>query len=240
VSTDPLRRLLDEYARQTTPANRDAITAQLDLLLRDARGMRTTQTGFGSERSRLSEILSRHEFHNVAGESWFDRLKQAAQHWVWKLLERVLTSSAYPAVSRFLIWSLLVLAVAVAALWVVRIYGQKNIYTDFSGSPLVVSAKPWRDWQAEANAAAQEGRWRDAVHLSYWAAISFLESQGLWRPDLARTPREYLRLLPAGNEHRAPLLQLTRSFEKVWYGNELATAQTFAGAAALLEQLRCR
>jgi len=240
ISTDSLRPSLYEYAKHRTPANRDAITDQLDLLIRDAQAMQAPKTDFSPGRSRLAEILSRREFSNVAGESWLDRMKRAAQRWLFNLLERVLTSSAYPAVSRVLIWSLLVLAVAVAAFWVVRIYRGKNIYTEFSGSPSVVSAKPWRDWQAEAQAAAQEGRWRDAVHLSYWAGISFLEGQGLWRPDLTRTPREYLRLLPAADQHREPLLQLTGSFEKVWYGNEVATAQSFAGAAALLERLGCR
>jgi hypothetical protein len=240
VSTDSLRQCFSDYQKQRTPANRDAISAQLDLLLRDAHEMRGSKTDFSPERNRLSEILSRREFRNIAGETWWDRIKHAIQRWLWHLLERLLTSSAYPVVSRVVIWGLLALAVAVVALWLVRNYREKNIYPRFSGSPDTVSAKPWRDWQSEAQLAAQEGRWRDAVHLTYWAGISFLESQGLWRPDLARTPREYLRLLPAGDEHRDPLQQLTRSFEKVWYGNDVATSQTFAGASALLERLGCR
>lgn len=240
VSTDSLRQCFSDYQKQRTPANRDAISWQLDLLLRDAREMQAAKSDFSAERSRLSEILSRREFRNIAGETWWDRIKHAIQRWLWLLLERLLTSSAYPVVSRVVIWGLLALAVAVVSMWLVRNYREKNIYPRFSGSPDAISAKPWRDWQAEAQLAAQEGRWRDAVHLTYWAGISFLESQGLWRPDLARTPREYLRLLPAGDEHRDPLLQLTRSFEKVWYGNDVATPQTFAGASALLEQLGCR
>jgi len=240
LSTHALGQGLVEYANQHTTANRDALTAQLDLLLADAHAMQSPSPDFTAESTRLQEILSRHEFRNVRGETWWDRWKREAQQWLWQLMSRFLLSSAFPTISRIAIWALLALAIAVAAWWIVRTYQQKNIYTQFSGAPEIVSAKPWRDWEAEAKAAAQEGRWRDAVHLLYWAGISFLEGQGLWQPDLARTPREYLRLLPADDAHRDPLQQLTRSFEQVWYGNDVATADTFAGASALLEKMGCR
>jgi hypothetical protein len=240
VSTADLRQSFNEFAKQRTPANRDAVSAQLDLLLRDAQAMQATTSNFSAEHNKLAEVLARREFRNLAGESWYDRLKRAAQLWVLHLLQRIFTSSAFPAVGRVVIWTLVALAIAALAWWLVRNYREKNIYPQFSGAPDAISAKPWRDWQAEAQLAAQEGRWRDAVHLTYWAGISFLESQGLWRPDLARTPREYLRLLSSGDEHRAPLQQLTGSFEKIWNGKEAATAETFTGACAMLEQLGCR
>lgn len=240
TSSDGLRKALNDYGKQRTPGNLATITSQLDLLVKDACGMQSTKTSASAERDKLAEILSRSEFRKVSGESWYDRWKRTAQRWLSQLLDRILLSSAFPVVSRIVIWGLLAVAVAVAAFWVIRNYRQSNIYTKFSGSPHTVSAKPWRDWQAEAQAAAREGRWRDAVHLSYWAGISFLEGQGLWHPDLARTPREYLRLLPPGDVHRDPLQRLTRSFEQVWYGTDVATADTFAGASVFLEQMGCR
>ncbi|HUI83233.1 MAG TPA: DUF4129 domain-containing protein [Candidatus Binatia bacterium] len=239
VSTGGVAPALNDYAKQRTAANLAAVTSYIDLQLADARGMEAAKADDSAERAKLAEILARREFHDVRGETWYDRWKRAAQRWLGVLLERMLTSSAFPVVSKVIIWSLLGLAVAVAAFWVVRNYRQGNVYTTFAGAPETVSGKPWRDWQAEARIAAEEGRWRDAVHLSYWAAISFLEGQGLWRPDRARTPREYLRLLPEGDAHRDPLRQLTRNFERIWYGNEAATADSFASAAALLERLGC-
>jgi hypothetical protein len=221
------------YARTT-------IASQLELLIKDAEGMRSAKGNYQAERAQLTQILSRREFRNVKGESWFDKLKQRVQQWLLRQLNHLLLSSSFPIVSRIVIWGLLALAVAVATWWVVRACRQENIYTRFTGSPEGISAKPWRDWHAEAQAAAREGRWRDAVHLLYWAGISFLEAQGAWRPDLTRTPREYLRLLPSADPHRRPLQQLTRNFEQVWYGNDAATAQTFASASALLEELGCR
>src|SRR4051794_39244631 len=57
----------------------------------------------------------------------------------------------------------------------------------------------WTDWLRRAQAAAASGSWRDAVHLTYWCAVAFLEAKGAWRPDGARTPREYVRLLPSSH-----------------------------------------
>ncbi len=240
ISSNGIGQALNSYAKQRTPSNLAAITSQIDLMLSDARGMQAAKSDVTAEHNKLTEILSRREFRNVKGESWYERLKDAVQRWLAHLLNRILFSSAFPVVSRIVIWILVALAVIVALLWVIRNYRQSNIYTNITGVPETLTAKPWRDWQAEAQLAAREGRWRDAVHLSYWAAISFLESQGLWRPDRARTPREYLRLLAAGDAHRDPLQQLTRDFEKVWYGTDAATAESFAGASALLERLGCR
>jgi len=240
VPPDAVRHDLNDYAKQGTPAARDAVVVELDLLLHNAHAMQSRRADFTAERARLNDILSRYEFRKVGGETWYDRLKREVQLWIWHLIGRFLSSSAYPAVSRIVIWGLLALALAVAGWWVVRLYREKNIYTQFSGEPPAIAARPWRDWEADAQAAAQEGRWRDAIHCLYWAGISFLETQGLWRPDPARTPREYLRLLPSADPHRPPLQQLTRSFEQVWYGNDTATPQRFAGASALLEQLGCR
>jgi len=240
VESAGLAQSLRDYAKQRTPANLAAITSQIDLMLADARAMQAARSSTAAEHAKLTEILSRREFQKVSEESWWDRLKRAVQRWFFQLLERILFSRAFPMVSRIIVWVLVAAAVLVAVYWVIRNYRQTNVYTSFTAPPDAVSGKPWRDWKAEAEAAAREGRWREAVHLSYWAAISFLEGQGLWRPDRARTPREYLRLLPKADLHREPLQQLTRSFEKVWYGNDPASAETFAGTTALLEELGCR
>jgi len=103
-----------------------------------------------------------------------------------------------------------------------------------------ISAKAWTAWLDEARLAAAEERWRDAVRLSYWTSISFLEGRRLWPPDRARTPREYLRLLPATSEHRPPLASLTGRFERVWYAEHAADRGSYDEAVADLETLGCR
>jgi Domain of unknown function (DUF4129) len=104
---------------------------------------------------------------------------------------------------------------------------------------LPVSAKEWVVWLSEARAAAAKREWRDAIHLAYWAGISFLERQGMWKPDRARTPREYLRLLST-NEYRETLTALTRIFELAWYANRGASERTFAQTLQELEKLGCQ
>jgi hypothetical protein len=103
-----------------------------------------------------------------------------------------------------------------------------------------VSAKEWAIWLAEARAAAAKREWREAIHLAYWAGISFLERQGTWKPDRARTPREYLRLLASGSEHRETLSTLTRIFELAWYAKKDADERTFSLTLQALEKLGCR
>jgi hypothetical protein len=105
---------------------------------------------------------------------------------------------------------------------------------------LPVSAKQWRVWLKEAHTAAAQGLWREAVHLAYWAGISFLEESGMWRPDKARTPREYLRLLPSGSEHSSTLNTLTRQLEVTWYGTQAAGPETFSETLTNLEKLGCQ
>jgi Domain of unknown function (DUF4129) len=240
VSTTTVATDLREYAQKPVAGKLDAIRAQVDLLLSDASAMVASRSDFSGDRAKLAAILGRPEFQRVHGETWLDRLKREAQDLLTRLFDRILTSSAFPVASRIVVWSLVVLAVALLGLWLVRIYRESNVYTNISGVPGAISEKPWRDWKAEALLAAEQERWRDAIHLYYWAAISFLEEQGLWRPDRGRTPREYLRLLPRGDTHSASLAELTRSFETVWYGDEAASEQKALAARALLENVGCR
>ena len=240
VSTATVASDLRDYAKKPTTGKLDSIRAKIDLLLSDASAMLATQADSSGDRARLAIILGRPEFYRVHGETWLDRLKRQAKELLARLFGRLLTSSAFPIASRIVVWSLVVLAVALLGFWLVRVYRESNVYTNISGVPGTISEKPWRDWKAEALIAAEQERWRDAIHLYYWAAISFLEEQGLWRPDRGRTPREYLRLLPRGDTHSVPLAELTRSFETVWYGDETANEQKALAAQALLEAVGCR
>lgn len=241
VSTAAIRDDLSEFKKDNKKTERlEHARGTVALLLADAEGVKAPALDSQAERQRLDQILARKEFHDAAGESWWERLKREVQMLVFRLLRNVIGSSAFPVVSRIVVWAVAILAVCLLAWWLVRSYLRSEEFASFSGEPEAVSAKPWRDWQAEARLAAEQGRWRDAIHLSYWSAISFLEGQGLWRPDRARTPREYLRLLPREDAHREPLHELTREFERAWYGSASANEGQFLTATAILERLGCR
>jgi hypothetical protein len=86
---------------------------------------------------------------------------------------------------------------------------------------------------------AQQREWRRAIHLAYWAGISFLEENGAWKPDRARTPREYLRIMGARKPQYPVLAALTKKFEVVWYGHEDAGETDYRETLGQLERLGC-
>lgn len=193
-----------------------------------------------TERTAINNILARREFRNVHGPTWWDELKRRILEWLLRLVSRMFGSSAFPTVARVVVWTIVGIAVVVVG-WAVfrairRNAGLESIVID--AQP--VSAKPWTAWMEEARAAAAKAEWRDAIHLAYWAGISLLEARGMWRPDRARTPREYLRLLPSQSEHRPALTGLTRRFEVVWYGYGTADEPACAQTLTELEKLGCR
>jgi hypothetical protein len=92
------------------------------------------------------------------------------------------------------------------------------------------------EWAARAYAALRQGDAREAMHCGYHAVLFRLEEQGVWRVDDARTPREYVRLLPAQDARRDAFIDLTRRFEQTWYGSRAADG---AGLIENLEAFGC-
>jgi hypothetical protein len=240
ISTEGLQRDVRRYESERNVANASAVRARLESLRSDLDGFEKPPADASANRAALNSILARPEFHDVQGPNWVDRLKQRLLAFLIHLLERLFRSSAIPTISKYLVYVLMGLAVlalgylAYRSIWA----GQgleKVVPTD-----LPVSAKEWAIWLKEARAAAAKNEWRDAIHLAYWAGISFLERQGMWKPDRARTPREYLRLLASSSEHRETLKALTQIFELAWYGKRGASERTFSQTLQELEKLGCR
>ncbi len=219
---------------------RDRLLERINAMKTDAQFFQQTPQDSSSIHTALDRILDRSEFHQVHGPTWLDRLKLKIAMWVFRLLSRLFGSSAVPVVGRVFVWSLVGIAILVLAFFVYRTMKQNARMENIVPDVLPVSAKQWRIWLEEAQVAASKGLWRDAVHLAYWGGISFLEENGMWRPDQARTPREYLRLLPAESQYRTALSTLTRQLEVTWYGNQPAGPDTFAQALTHLEDLGCR
>jgi hypothetical protein len=194
-----------------------------------------------SSRQKLSEILARREFRAVRGPTLWDQLIQRIQRWIIHWLDRIFRRVSYvPHGGQIVVWAVIGLAVILVVIWLRRAVQRQIIDWPREPIPFAPSQKHWRRWLAEAREAAQQGRWRDAIHLAYWAAISQLEQGGAWAPDRARTPREYLRLLPGSSEKRPILDALTRQFEIIWYGQHDAGADDFADTLVQLERLGCR
>jgi Domain of unknown function (DUF4129) len=235
--------IVDQFVRLqkgTDPEVRDRLLERIEALKADAKAFQQVQSDTASVRATLDQILDRGEFHQVHGPTWLDRLKFKVLAWIFGLISRFFSSSSVPVVGRVFVWSLVSIAVIVLAFFIYRTMKQNARMETIMPEVLPVSAKQWRVWMEEAQAAAANGLWRDAVHLAYWAGISFLEENGMWRPDHARTPREYLRLLPATSGHWSTLSTLTHQLEVTWYGNQHAGPEAFAEILRSLENLGCR
>lgn len=240
ISTEGLQRDVRRYDKEKNFANASALRTRLQSLRTDLDGYERNPPDFAARHAAVNSILARPEFKDVSGPSWFDRLKQQLLLFMIHVLQRLFRSSAIPTISKYFIYVLMGLAVAVLAYVVYRNLRPGNKFDTVVPKDLPVSAKEWTIWLAEARAAAAKGEWRDAIHLGYWAGISYLERQGMWKPDRARTPREYLRLLASSSEHRETLNSLTRIFELAWYAKRDASAGTFSQTLEQLEKLGCR
>ncbi len=241
ISADWLRDSLREFREKPSPEIVERISSRLSMLQWEASSsQKTGPAQLPALHAKLAGILATPEFAGVTGPTWFDQLKARLWAIVFRLLERLFTSSAIANISNILLYSLVILAFLVAAYFMYRTLRNEAIPESVLRDPLVISAKEWTVWMQEARAAANAGNWREAIHLSYWCGISFLEAQDLWPPDRARTPREYLRLLSSSNEHRTTLTDLTGIFELVWYGWKEADEATFRKTLSQLERLGCR
>lgn len=194
------------------------------------------------EREKLNQILSRREFHKVrqpdAREAFLAKLFRWLAKWLFAFrISRGNTNNVLQGA----VYTLVGIALLVALIWTLRsLRRREEVLPPREIMPFAPSAKNWRTWLAEARQAGELQDWRNAIHLAYWAGISSLESGGAWKPNRARTPREYLRLMGSRNPHYPPLSALTKKFEVVWYGDRIAAEADFRETLTQLEQLGCR
>ena len=244
ISSEGLQRDVRRYDADKSATTATAVRTRISSLRAALDGYEKTPADISTQHADLNSILSRPEFRDVRGPSSFDRWKDRFKAWLQEILLRMLRglfhTAAIPSVGKFFIYGL----VAMAGLSLCYLVYRNIVWgADFAGvtpKDLPVSAKEWAVWLAEARAQAAQGKWREAIHLAYWAGISFLERQGTWKPDRARTPREYLRLLSGASEHRETLTRLTRIFELAWYAKRDASESAFSQTLEQLEKLGCR
>jgi len=239
ISSEWFRRELIHWRDHADANAQGVIIKRLENLRSDTAAFAAAAPDPSENRARLNTILAAKEFSNIHGPTWRDRMTERLEAFLLRLLGRTLASSVIPTIGDVMVYGLIAVAVVLLGYWMYRSIRNSGELETIMPFPLPVSTKEWTLWMAEAKAAADRGNWRDAIHLAYWCGVCFLEAQGLWRPDSARTPREYLQLLPASSEHQPALVALTRSFEVVWYGKQEADADTFSRTLAQLEKLGC-
>lgn len=235
-----------EAVQKTKPEQRadslKKIQSGLQAMQQEAQRFSRPSFAQPDSQAKLQGILARREFSSVRGPSGWQLLKEKIVRWILKMLDKIFSRVAAPAqTGQALVWVAIAFAACVLAIWLKR--RLSTAAQDVRRQPIPFAApsfKSSRKWLAEAQAAALAGKWRDAIHLAYWAGVARLEESGAWVPDRARTPREYLRLLPPRNQYRPALSELTQKFEIIWYGDRQASSTDFQQAVAQLEKLQCR
>ena len=89
VSTETIRSGLVRTGSRPAGAASGLIES-LKLMQAAALQYESAQSEHSAERTAIRNILARREFSGVAGTSWFDRLKNRVQRWLFGLLERIL------------------------------------------------------------------------------------------------------------------------------------------------------
>ena len=231
------------------PAQAEPATSQLlrDAKLRLERDLAQSHQPVASapdhaqEAAVLRQVLAGPEFRGLQRANVRESVLEKFGTWLNRLFESAVnfkTRSAW--VGRALVWGFIV-AVCVALAcslmrlerkWRVRLTPDMDM-----PAPGAASARDWQLWLEDAQRAANSGLWREAIHFVYWASISRLESRRLWPADRARTPREYLALVDAGDPRKPGLSQLTHTFERVWYGGRDAGESDYKSAENLATAL---
>jgi len=228
--------------RQADPKTRDGLLSPIEQHLQSleeqAAAFEGSRANSQQDHKKVEEILARYEFRRTRGPGFLAIWWEKFMRWLSSFFARH-PIYGYSGLD-LMIYGAVAITFIMFAIWIARRFRLPTEELSREILPFSPSAKGWRTWLAEAQASAQHGQWREGIHLAYWAAISFLEEGGAWRPDRARTPREYLRMLGTRKPQYPALSVLTRKFEVVWYGHREANAADFQETVGQLEKLGCR
>ena len=236
-------------ALEAAPAQPDAWTGTRVQLLRRLAGMRDEVAAAGGAtgaqtrvqaRSAVEAILARREFQQSAASRWRERLQERIGKWFEDLWAR-LTGGRGTARSAALVfaWGAALAALIGLGFWLARTIADRprGAALGLAGASTVRPRA--RELALRAVEAARLGHTRDAIRCAYAAALVRLEEQGVWHVDDARTPREYLPMLPTSDSRYSVMLDLTRRFEQLWYGNRAAADDDARRLTDHLEALGC-
>lgn len=195
---------------------------------------------YSAQRRALTAILAQRAYQGVAQTT----MREHFLEWFGNVLNAILGSlmrfGARSPWIGFVLRALLLGGACLLLVWfLIRLERRSRIrlMADGPGFSNAPSTRNWQLWLRDAQAMAAQGLWREGIHFLYWAAIARLESHQSWAADRARTPREYLLLLPASDPRRAGLTALTRTFERTWYGGREAGSADYQSAMRVAAEL---
>jgi len=191
-------------------------------------------------RARLNHILDAREFASIHGPTKLDSLRARFYDWIERQLGKIFDKLGQrKALGNIVAWTVIVLTAVLLILWAVRATARVGARAGMDLRGASATGQDSTFWLRGARDAAARGDYRAAIHAAYWAAIARLEEMKALPEDRSRTPRESLRLIRRESAEYAPLSQLTRRFELVWYGYRSADSADWSDAMQQLETLGC-
>jgi hypothetical protein len=231
ISTAPLRKII---------GSPDRAQLWLDQLARQLEGFSTASVSPPSAREQLDRILSRREFAPVRPPTLWERITQRIMDWIAGIIRNILAyAMQHPTGGTILFWLAAAVAVGFLGFWLLSLWSGQRRIGPHQPEPATLGWT-WQQWVLSARAARDRGDTRRAIHCAYWAAVVRLQDLQLLPPDLTRTPREYLGLLPNQEISQAPLAALTSALERFWYASRPASAADLRESLDHLETLGCR
>lgn len=98
------------------------------------------------------------------------------------------------------------------------------------------------EWERYAGELARAGRYREAIRAWYHAVLVTTYAAGILHFRKGRTNWEYVASLAPSLSWRAEMIELTRRFEREWYGAEQSTQEALdecgERAAGIIDALR--
>jgi hypothetical protein len=244
VPLDFLRKALEKFLK-SAPESKPTILAQLadriKAMRTEADSFEQAHAGDPATRECLDRILAAREFRRFQDPGILDLAWKVFRNWFNEKMRKLFPKAPdFDQLGEIFVWIAIGIVTAILAVWLYRQSRERLLDRPREVVPFLPSSRSWRSWLVEARERAALGEWREAIHYGFWAAVSRLESDGAWRPDKARTPREYLNAIPPASENKPPFAAVTRTFEAAWYGGRPASSGDFDRFMTELEKLGCR
>ena len=249
--TVPAAPIVDALTAASTPESsspdsswpeiRDAAVARIDALREEASPLARLGAARPHLRGALADVLAAPEFRGrqryAALLAFVDRVKRWLRGWLPDVTPGTAVVAPY---LRYATWVIAAVAFVLLA-WVTwRLL--RGASRDTAARPRPVrGADPVdaRTWAARARAAAAAGDAREAVRCAYHAVLHRLDEDGAWTIAEARTPREYMRLLPPADRRQPAVSFVARLFEGAWYGGAQPGIDDARQAVHHLRDLGC-
>lgn len=214
------------------------------------RRLRESSGGVGSlenDRERLNRILAGEEYKTETQQdsiirTWLRKISRAIDRFLLWLFTRNGPQSAPSgetvALLRYLILSVTAIA-AVAALTIVlrrfkwqslrkKVKEDEEPEREILGERIDSDLTP-DDLLREAAEMARKGDFRMAIRRAYIALLFELEQRGKLKLHRAKTNNDYLHELKREDRSYLSVAQMTNRYERVWYGQNEATLEDYAG-----------